>query len=427
MRAIAALFLLVTLASASASANENANANANAKTWTPRSVDPSTPITKYELPSDLRAKAEAHAHVVHLRYVVGTLWSIAVLVLVLYRRVASRLQAWAERHARRRFFQACLFAPAFLLTIAILELPIEIWSHVTSREYGLSVQGWGSFARDWAVGQLLGFVLGTFLIWLLYAIMRKSPRRWWLFTWLAMLPVLLFVVFIQPFVIEPLFFKFAPLDQRNPTLVDKLQSVAIEGGAPIPRDRMFVMDASEKLHSVNAYVTGIGAGKRVVVWDTTLQTMTDPEIAFVFGHELGHYVLGHVVIGLVLGAVGLLVALFVGARLLGGVVRRRGERWGIARPDDFSSLPVVLLILSVLGTVSTPLMAAVSRRLEHQADAFGLRVIERAVDDPHQAAAHGFQRLGEIDLAEPDPSPLVVWWLYDHPAIRDRINFVLGR
>jgi Zn-dependent protease with chaperone function len=384
-------------------------------------------IDKYELGPELRARAESFAHARHLIYLVGTVWGIAVLLVLLRLRVAVHLQRWTERRTQRRWLQSVLFAPPFLLVLALLELPLGVWSHVQERRYGLSIQGWGSFARDWAVGQVLALLLGALLVTVLYAVMRRSVRRWWLWTWVAVLPILLFVVFLEPFVVEPLFFKFSPLDARNAPLADRLQAIAKKGGEEVPRERMFVMDASEKLRSVNAYVTGFGASKRVVVWDTTLGAMQDREIAFVFGHELGHYVLGHVIIGLVAGAAGLLLSLFLGAQAIRWIVRRRGERLGIFNVDELASLPLLLLAFTLMSTVASPVGAAFSRHLEHQADVFGLDVIKGVVDDPPQAAAHAFQRLGEIDLAEPDPSPLVVFWLYDHPAIRDRVAFVVGK
>src|SRR5262249_2501793 len=118
---------------------------------------------------------------------------------------------------------------------------------------------------------------------------------------------------------------------------------------------------------------------------------------------------------------------FVGAKVIRWIVRTRGDRLGIVNVDQLASLPLLLLAFAVMSALSSPVEAAFSRHLEHQADQFGLDVIRGVVDDPPQAAAHAFQRLGEIALAEPDPGPLVVFWLYDHPPIRDRIAFVVGR
>jgi STE24 endopeptidase len=391
----------------------------------PRTTPADQPVSAYTLPPELRTRAEAYAHAHRLQYLVGTLWGLASLALLIKLRVAPRLSRAAQHVSKRRFVQALAFTPPFLLALAALELPLGLWSHTVERKFGLSVQGWGSWTRDWAVGQVLGLLLGTLLVWVLYAVMRKSPRRFWLWAWMAMMPILVFVVFIEPFVVEPLFFKFDPLAQKRPEVAAQLGQVVKNAGLEIPAERMFVMEASSKLNAVNAYVTGIGAGKRVVVWDTTLAAMEPREIAFVFGHELGHYVLGHVMYGLGLGALGLLLVLWLGARVLRLVCR--DGRWGIAAPDDWGSLPVVLLTASLLGTLSSPLSAMVSRAMEHQADAFGLHVIEGVVADPPQSAAHAFQRLGEIDLAEPDPDLLTVFLRYDHPPIRDRVRFVLGR
>jgi len=389
----------------------------------PRSIPPDQPITAYTLQPAVRDNAEAHARVEHLQYVVGTIWGVLALLLILKLRLAPRFQRLAERR-QNRFLQACIFAPLFTLAAALFDLPLSVWGQTVQRRFGLSIQGWGSFARDWAVGQIISIVISIVLIWVLYAVMRRAPRRWWLWAWTAIMPVLLFIFFLAPLVMEPLFYKFTPLAERDPRLASELQAISRHVGHEIPVDKMFVMDASEKLRAVNAYVTGLGASKRVVVWDTTLSAMTHREIDYVFGHELGHYVLYHVVIGLSLAAVGLLFILWLASRVLGGLIRRWGAAWQIERIDQLASLPLILLVATVISTLGQPL-SAVSRAMEHQADDFGLHAIEGVVDDPGQAAAHAFQRLGEIDLAEPDPSPLAVFWLYDHPPIRDRVEFVL--
>ncbi len=139
---------------------------------------------------------------------------------------------------------------------------------------------------------------------------RRSPRRWWLYFWLATLPIIVTVMYLEPMVIEPLFYRFEPLAATHPALVAQLEKLVARGGLAIPPDRMFEMKASEKLNSLNAYVSGFGGSKRVVVWDTTLQKLTTPEILFVFGHEMGHYVLGHIRNSLLWLSLLLLVLLF---------------------------------------------------------------------------------------------------------------------
>jgi Zn-dependent protease with chaperone function len=188
---------------------------------------------------------------------------------------------------------------------------------------------------------------------------------------------------------------------------------------------MFWMNASAKVNFVNAYVTGIGASKRVVVWDTTIEKMTNPQILFVFGHEMGHYVLGHIPKGL-----GLLEALFfllfyIGFRLSNRVLQKKSQAWQIRAPDDWASLPMYGGILLLLLFVATPLTNGMSRYFEHQADQYGLEVTHGITPDSGQVAAQSFQILGEIDMEDPAPNRLEIWWFWDHPWIGDRIKFAL--
>jgi STE24 endopeptidase len=164
---------------------------------------------------------------------------------------------------------------------------------------------------------------------ILYRMLRLSPRRWWLYFWLALIPIVILVVFITPIWIEPMFNSFEPLTDHHSDLVVQIERVVHRAGMDIPPQRMFEMKASEKYTTLNAYVTGFGATKRVVVWDTTMQQMTTPETLFVFGHEMGHYALGHIPKEAAIDLLLLLVLFYVGYRLANWLVARYGARWGI--------------------------------------------------------------------------------------------------
>ncbi len=153
------------------------------------------------------------------------------------------------------------------------------------------------------------------------------------------------------------------------------------GGLEIPVNRMYEMNASEKLNSLNAYVAGIGASKRVVVWDTTIRKMTTPQILFVFGHEMGHYVLGHMWLLIASTCATLLIMLFLGFHAMHWALARWGGRWAIRGIDDWASLPVLLLAVAVFGFFAEPLQSSFSRMLEHQADVYGLEVVHGIVPD----------------------------------------------
>lgn len=384
------------------------------------------PITEYRLPPDTLRKAEGLYRLETVLYPVGLVCGIALLLALLSFRVAARYRDWAEAVSRRRVVQAIVFTPLLLLTIDALELPLGIYGHHVSRAYGLSVQGWGSWSWDVAKSECLGLVFLTPIAWGLYALLRRSPKRWWFYGWTASIPIAVFLVFITPVVIDPLFNTFEPLAARHPQLVSDLEQVVHRAGLEIPRNRMFEMRASEKVTTYNAYVTGLGASKRVVVWDNTVRELPIPETMFIFGHELGHYVLNHIWYGLGFALAGLLLAFYLAHRAIGFVVARWGAGWGIRELADWSSLPALLLVLSVLGLVGQPVGAAFSRYLEHQADIYGLEVIHGLVPDSPQVAARAFQDLGEKGLSVPDPNPFFVFWTYSHPPVADRLRFALS-
>jgi STE24 endopeptidase len=388
-----------------------------------RAQSPGSNVETYSLPPDQLQRAIAYARARHVLYFAGTAWGFAILGLVLALHLGPRYRNWAEAATRKRILQAYLFAPLLLLTVDLLELPVSMYAHRLAVAYDQSIQPWGSWFWDWTKGELLQFAVAGVVLWILYAVIRRSKRRWWFWFWLAALPMVVFLMFVEPLVIEPMFYDFQPLARKQPALVDQMEKVVARGGLAIPPDRMFEMNASAKLKAVNAYVAGIGASKRVVVWDTTIQKMTTPEILFVFGHEMGHYVLGHIWLGMGLAAGGILISLFLAYHGMTRALARWGGRWGIRGLDDWASLPVLLLAISILGFFGQPVSNYFSRVMEHNADIYGLEVIHGIVPDSSQAAARGFQKLGEISLDDPNPSRFIEFWMYDHPSTRDRVRF----
>ena len=266
---------------------------------------------------------------------------------------------------------------------------------------------------------------GTLIIWLLYWIIRKSPRRCWFYFWLATLPITLFLVFVWPLVIDPMFHKFEPLDKTNPALVANIEELAKRSHEDIAPQRIYEMKASAKTTELNAYVTGWGASKRVVIWDTTEQKMTSPQVLFVVGHEMGHYVLGHVWKGMLFGFAVTFFAFYLGYRFSLWVIDRFGSRWHIRELGDWASLPALILVISIVAFFLEPVGNGFSRVIEHHADIYGLEVIRGIVPDSHQAAAQSFQVLGETSLSYPYPSPFLVFWMADHPPIPARVRFAV--
>ena len=369
-----------------------------------------------------RAKAYSNSHYRHV--FIGAFYGFLILLVILRWRVAPAFRNLAERASSSRFVQRIIFAPLILFTIAVLGIPSDIWDESLQRAYGLSVQTWGAWTRDWILGQAIMLIVGTLLVGILYGVIRRSPRRWWFYFWLASIPIVLLMFFLQPIVVDPLFYTFKPLAGAQPVLVSEIQKVVHRGGMEIPADRMFVMNASSKTTGLNAYVTGFGASKRVVVWDNTIAKATVPETLFVFGHEMGHYVLLHIPKEMAIISAILLFLLYLGYRLSNGMLARWGAQWGIRDLQDWASLPVLLFVITLLAFLATPVFNGVSRHFEHEADRYGLEVIHGIVDNPNQVAAHYFQKSGEKNLSDPDPSEFVKIWFFDHPTRPERVHFV---
>jgi Zn-dependent protease with chaperone function len=354
---------------------------------------------------------------------IGFAWGCVVLLGLLALRVGPRFRDLAGRTSRRRFVQALVFAPLLLVTLQLLVLPLDAYRHQLARFYDQSVQGFGSWLWDWTKGLLVTLVIAIPVVAALYAILRRNPRRWWLRFWLGSLPVIVFLVFVSPLVIDPLFFRFEPLAAKAPDLVTEIEQVTKRGGLEIPRERMFLMKASDKLKSVNAYVTGVGASKRVVVWDTTLARMTMPQTLFVFGHEMGHYVLRHVFKTIAFLAALLLVFLLAANVVTRRIFRRGAGPFGIRDLSDYASLPLLFLIYAIGSELALPIANTYSRSNEHAADVYAIEVVHGVVPDANRAAAEAFQALGEINLADPSPSRFIRFWLYSHPPLAERVVF----
>ena len=384
-----------------------------------------TEVKGYALPPEKYRQAIDYSRAQYRLYFGRVLYELVVLLAVLGWRLAPRLRSLAERASSRRSVQVLVFAPLMLLVLGVIELPLEIYGHRLSLDYQQSVQTWGSWSWDCTKGQMVEIVGGVFLVWVLYETILRSPRRWWVWFWVASIPITVFVVFVAPMAVDPLFYRFEPLAETQPALVNQIGKAVERAGMRIPADRMFEMKASEKLKSVNAYVTGIGASKRVVVWDTTISKMTVPETLSVFGHEMGHYVLRHVPQGIAFFAALLFVSLYLGSRGLEWALGHWGARWEVRGANDWASLPVLLLLFTLLSFFASPIVNGFSRYQEHQADVYGLEVIHGIVPDSQQVTARSFQVLGEIDLADPSPSPFIKFWLYSHPPLGERIAFAL--
>jgi Zn-dependent protease with chaperone function len=286
--------------------------------------------------------------------------------------------------------------------------------YVRAHDYGLSVQTLGKWASDVFKASAIELGLGMAAAWLFFFLLRRFVRSWWL--WLAALtvPFAAFLAWIAPLAIDPLFNDFRRLDDG--ALSSDIVRLAERAG--VAGVEIFEVDKAIDTTAINAYVTGFADSHRVVLWDTLLAKTAPDETLAVVTHELGHYVLGHVALGVGLSGIGALAALFFADRIGRFIVNRRGQRLGIRGLADPAALPLWILILSLVSFVGQPVGLAVSRHMEHEADRFGLDLTGN-----NDAAGRAFVALQRHNLSYPRPARWVVWLRSSHPPLAERIEF----
>ena len=379
--------------------------------------------TAYTLPPAALAKAETLSRTRVLLHFAEPIWSLAVLWFLLEWRIAARMRNFAVNLSKNRWAQGYLFTFMFVILTSLLSLPFDLYRHHLSVAYGLSVQHWPSWIGDQLKSLALVIAIGGLLVMLLFYVIRKFPRRWWLVLWFPIMAISVLGVFLAP-TVNKLFDRFDPLQQTNPALVVQLERVVARGrGITIPPSRMFLMHASDKVTTLNAYVTGFGASKRVVVWDTSIAKGTTDEILFIFGHEMGHYVLGHIVSSILFSFVVLLASFFLGFHFFQFLMRRYGQTWRVHSQDNWAALVVFVFVLSVIGFFTEPIDNTFSRMHEHAADVYGQEAVHGIVADPQATAQQAFQLLGQGSYDDPTPNPFIVFWTYSHPTIAYRAAF----
>jgi Zn-dependent protease with chaperone function len=358
-----------------------------------------------------------HSRIRETLYFVGVAYGIGVLLLVLLSGMSRRMRDAAARVTKRPFVIAMIYIVFFMLVTTALEFPIAYYSgFVVPHQFDLTNQSFAEwmtdFAKELGVGLAISLPVGAISL-----LIIRRVRQWWLVLWLLTIPFALFMIVIQPVILDPIFNKFEPL--KNERLKQELLSLASRAG--IEGSRVYQVDKSKQTKTMNAYVNGIGPTNRIVMWDTLLAKMTEDEVLAVMGHEMGHYALKHMWKGLAFFIGGALIVYFLGQRIYDRSLKRWGARWGITGPGDPASVPVLLLIVSVIGFLSSPIGAGFSRHLEHQADIFSLELTH--LNEPMATA---FVKLAEDSKRDPDPNAFIEFWRYSHPAINKRIAFALA-
>jgi Zn-dependent protease with chaperone function len=313
------------------------------------------------------------------------------------------------------FWTIGIYVVLYLVLVFAINLPLSFYQgFIRLHAYDLSNQTLGKWFHDATIRLAVAAVVGFVLTWVPYGLMARSPRRWWLYMTLLYVPFLYATMLVTPVWIDPLFNRFGPMKDKGleRRILDLAERAGIEGS------RVFEVEKSVDTRAVNAYVTGVFGTKRIVLWDTLLTKLDPPEVLTVMGHEMGHYVLGHVVRSIWLGSLVILVGLFFVDRAGQWLIARFRGRLGFDRLSDVASVPLVLMLMEVSSLFLGPVTLAYSRYQEHEADCFTLDLTHA-----NHSAAMADVKMQAENLGNPRPGLFYKIFRASHPSIGERIDF----
>ena len=414
LRLVVAVWALLSLPASIALAQPPSDRSAPPSTTTAGPAIPakdSGPVAVPE-PSE-KAMARYRSGIV--LWIADTIWGFALPAMLLFTGVSARMRDWATRLGRKPLFIIAIYFAIFAVVTFVVDSPRAYYEEfVREHAYGLSNQTFAKWFGDSLKALLVSIVIGALFLWVPYLLLKRSPRRWWLYTGLLAVPFLVLLIVVTPIFIEPLFNTFGPM--KNKALEGHILRLANRAG--IEGGRVYEVDKSTDTKALDAYVTGLGTTKRIVLWDTTIARLDEPELLFVMGHEMGHYVLGHVWKFVGLFSLLILATLYGIHRTAGWLIRRYESRFGFSELADVASLPLLLLLFGLGFFVAAPFALAYGRHAEHEADRFGLEITR-----DNRSAALAFVKLQQDNLANPRPHWLLKVLRADHPPLGERIDF----
>jgi Zn-dependent protease with chaperone function len=361
------------------------------------------------------AKAIAYYESGNRLWAFRQLWNLAVPLFVLLSGLSVRMRTLAARLAPHWIGTVVVFALLYRVFDWIVSRPLGFYgAYLRPHAYGLSNLTFEKWLTDSVITLGVSGFVSALVVLGLYTCIRKFPRRWWLAVTVALVPFTLFSVLIQPLWVAPLYNDFGPMQDK--TLEQKILGLADRSG--IEGSRVFEVNKSVETKTVNAYVTGFLASKRIVLWDTLVERLDEDEVLFVMAHEMGHYVLNHVLLGVALATLLSGFGFYLLQRITPLLLRRWGDRFGVHRLVDVAAIPLLLVLIQLGSFAASPVALAVSRSFEHEADRFALELTQES-----RAGAMAFVKLQQTNLSIPRPGPLFVWWRASHPSLGDRIDF----
>jgi STE24 endopeptidase len=365
-----------------------------------------------QIPATARSRSDAYFEGGYCLILWDFLYAVAVYWLLLHFGWSAGMRNFAERVTRFKALQTLIYWVEFLFLTTILGAPLALYEgYFRERQYGLATQTLGPWLGDQLIILLVNVVLGGVVSMVLFGVVRRLPRTWWIWGAGVSIVFLIFFIMIAPVFIFPLLNKFTVLEE--PKITQPILSLARANG--IPAQKVYMMDASRQTTRMSANVSGYGQTMRITLNDNLLRRGSPEEIQSVMGHEMGHYVLHHIAKDILYFSVVIVIFFAFSRWSLEHALARWGERWKIRGIGDTAIVPLVFLVGTLLGFAYTPLFNTHIRTNEHEADMYGLNA-SRQPDGFAQAAIH----LGEY--RKMSPGPVEEWIFFDHPSGRNRIH-----
>lgn len=345
----------------------------------------------------------------------GALVTLASSWAVLRFGWSAAWSRWSGRISKWRWLQPAIYAVPFVLVSSLIVLPWTLYTgYFRERQYGLMNLPLGSWFGEQAIGLAIGIVTTAILFAVIFAVIRRAPRSWWLWGTGTVVAFMALMILLAPVFISPLFNEYRPME-AGPM---REQILAMARAHDVPADNVYVFDQSRQHNRISANVSGLGPTIRISLNDNLLNRGSPAEVKAVMGHELGHYVLGHVTRLIIVFALIILAGFLLIWWLAPKILARHGQRWGVREVADPASVPLLLAIFAVYMLLATPVLNTLIRTNESEADAFGLE----AAREPDGFASTAM-KLSEYRKIEPTPLEEAIF--FDHPSGRTRVRMAM--
>jgi len=347
--------------------------------------------------------------------IISHIWGTAVTAFFLFSGFSANISRWAVNINKSLFIASALYYALYSIINYLMDLPLSFYAgFIRKHSYGLSNQKIGKWIGDSLKELLLSIAIGASFVWIPFYIINNYPGYWWLYVGLLAVPFMVLMSYISPVYIDPMFNKYE--DVENKELESKIHELLSR--TAVGDCRVFQVNKSVDTKEMNAYMTGMFNTKRIVLWDTTINNLTERETLSVVAHEMGHYIMGHVWKMIVLAGAASIFILYLIDRGAVWVLERSGGLFGFEVLCDIASLPLLVLVGSVVMFIAGPFANAYSRYNEQEADTFELELTR-----DNRAGASSMVKLHYNSLILPEPGIIYKLWNYSHPAFKERVEF----